>query len=180
VLSYRAGLLRAIDEIRRNALDANAEVETIGELAGVGGHDADLGSETFERERDMGLLRDFADQLVEVTAALRRLDDGTYGTCVGCGGDVEPRRLAALPAASRCLHCQEQQEAAYVRDADVARGSSTPDAAPSHAGDGRDWRDWLEDDFDDFDDLDDLDDLDDADGVGAAPEERAIHVLHRR
>ena len=51
-------------------------------------------------ERDSGRLR-------EVQAALRRIDAGTFGSCVECESDINPRRLAALPWASSCIVCQE-------------------------------------------------------------------------
>ncbi|MEI7750284.1 MAG: TraR/DksA C4-type zinc finger protein [Candidatus Moraniibacteriota bacterium] len=44
-------------------------------------------------------------QLSEVTDALTRLDDGTYGTCVTCGADIEEGRLHAYPAAKECMVC---------------------------------------------------------------------------
>jgi DnaK suppressor protein len=42
-----------------------------------------------------------------VKAALRRIDDGSFGTCVECELAISPKRLAAVPWASRCIKCQE-------------------------------------------------------------------------
>ena len=42
-----------------------------------------------------------------VKAALRRIDDGSFGTCVECELAISPKRLAAVPWASRCIQCQE-------------------------------------------------------------------------
>ncbi|MCC5579565.1 TraR/DksA C4-type zinc finger protein [Microtetraspora sp. AC03309] len=47
---------------------------------------------------------------VAVLAALRRLDDGAYGTCVDCGGLVPDGRLEARPEAARCVQCQSKRE----------------------------------------------------------------------
>jgi RNA polymerase-binding transcription factor DksA len=44
--------------------------------------------------------------LRDVRAALRRMDDGTYGRCVGCGDQIDVRRLEILPQAACCLVCQ--------------------------------------------------------------------------
>jgi DnaK suppressor protein len=44
--------------------------------------------------------------LETVDAALGRLDDGRYGTCVRCGRPIAPERLEALPWAARCIECQ--------------------------------------------------------------------------
>jgi DnaK suppressor protein len=42
-----------------------------------------------------------------VKAALRRVDDGSFGTCIECESAISPKRLAAVPWASRCIQCQE-------------------------------------------------------------------------
>ncbi|MFM9124633.1 MAG: TraR/DksA family transcriptional regulator [Actinomycetota bacterium] len=48
--------------------------------------------------------------LAEVEEALGRIDAGTYGRCVDCGGEIPPKRLAALPASARCVECQRKRE----------------------------------------------------------------------
>lgn len=45
-----------------------------------------------------------------IEAALRRIDDGTFGECAGCGGEIPTRRLQALPRTQFCLRCQEAIE----------------------------------------------------------------------
>ena len=44
-------------------------------------------------------------EIVQIEAALKRISDGTYGTCAKCGGAINPRRLKALPTAATCLTC---------------------------------------------------------------------------
>ncbi|MCL6595179.1 MAG: TraR/DksA family transcriptional regulator [Firmicutes bacterium] len=73
---------------------------------------ADLGSETFEREKDMGLYLAARARLEAVEAARRRLADGRFGRCERCGGPIGDARLRALPWAALCLPCQEEVEAA--------------------------------------------------------------------
>jgi DnaK suppressor protein len=51
-------------------------------------------------DRESGLLRD-------VKAALLRVHDGTFGTCIDCESAISPKRLAAVPWALRCIQCQE-------------------------------------------------------------------------
>ena len=41
----------------------------------------------------------------QILAALRRIEAGEYGVCSGCGGDIAPARLAALPTATQCIKC---------------------------------------------------------------------------
>jgi len=45
--------------------------------------------------------------LHEVKAALRRIHDGSFGTCIECESAISPKRLAAVPWASRCIQCQD-------------------------------------------------------------------------
>ena len=62
--------------------------------------------------RDVGIaqaLRENA-ELHAVEAALRRIDDESYGECVDCGEMIPPARLEANPAAARCVPCQERVE----------------------------------------------------------------------
>ena len=51
-------------------------------------------------DRESNLLR-------QVRTALRRIHDGSYGTCIECEWVINPKRLAAVPWASRCIQCQE-------------------------------------------------------------------------
>ena len=51
-----------------------------------------------------------ARQLRALDGARRRLADGTYGSCITCGRDIEFDRLIAHPAAERCLSCQDRHE----------------------------------------------------------------------
>ena len=48
-------------------------------------------------------------ELRQIRSALRRLDQGTYGTCDGCGEPISDARLEALPAAEFCIKCAEKR-----------------------------------------------------------------------
>ncbi len=48
--------------------------------------------------------------LEQIEAAIRRIDEGTYGTCAHCAEPIAAERLEALPAASHCLGCQHLLE----------------------------------------------------------------------
>lgn len=54
------------------------------------------------------------DELVQVEAALRRLDAGTYGNCADCGDPIPLQRLRVQPAAQRCAACQLTAERALA------------------------------------------------------------------
>jgi DnaK suppressor protein len=54
-------------------------------------------------DRESNLLRN-------VRSALRRIADGSFGTCLHCEEDISPRRMAAVPWAPFCIQCQEQAD----------------------------------------------------------------------
>jgi len=51
-----------------------------------------------------------AEELSQVVAALRRVEDGSYGSCEDCGEAIDERRLRALPATPFCTACQTIHE----------------------------------------------------------------------
>jgi DnaK suppressor protein len=67
---------------------------------------ADAGANLSESERTQAVLHVAKSQHTEVLEALRRIEIGTYGTCVDCGGEVPEGRLEARPEAARCVSCQ--------------------------------------------------------------------------
>lgn len=60
-----------------------------------------------ERELALETLALESARLRDARAALRRTVDGTFGRCVDCEGEINLRRLAAIPWAARCIACQE-------------------------------------------------------------------------
>jgi DnaK suppressor protein len=60
-----------------------------------------------ERDMAIGNLERDSARLLEVRSALLRINAGTFGFCVGCGENINPKRLAAVPSASFCIVCQE-------------------------------------------------------------------------
>jgi RNA polymerase-binding transcription factor DksA len=97
--------------LARDALDQETEAESVGELSSIDQHPADLGSETFERERELSLIEDVEAEIADVRRALVRVDRGSYGRCEACGRQIPDERLSAVPAARFCF---EHQAAAEV------------------------------------------------------------------
>jgi RNA polymerase-binding transcription factor DksA len=96
---------RLSDEALRNTGGA-----TTGNLSNTPVHLADLGSDAFEQEIALSLLENQEQQLEEVAAALRRLEQGTFGLCEQCHRPIDPDRLQAIPQASCCIGCARQAE----------------------------------------------------------------------
>jgi RNA polymerase-binding protein DksA len=80
------------------------------ETGGVDNHLADTATVTVDREIDYTLEENSEHVLGEIDAALKRLDDGTFGTCTNCGKEIETERLEYLPYATLCIDCKRQQE----------------------------------------------------------------------
>lgn len=84
-----------------------------GDLAiGADDHLADSATETFMRELDDGLGENTSHLLDAIEAALRRIDDGTFGICEVCGGPIGDERLAAVPYATLCIADKRARERA--------------------------------------------------------------------
>ena len=103
-----------LDELRSSFADEHlsdeSEGESISELSSIDQHQADVGSETFEREKDISILEQVEAELDDVEHALRRLDEGTYGVCEACHEPIADERLEALPAARFCVLHQAEAE----------------------------------------------------------------------
>ena len=81
-------------------ISGTLETDHLGENASI----------TLGREIDY-TLGDNAEQVIaEIDAALKRIDDGTYGTCVNCGTEIPSGRLEANPWASLCIDCKRRAE----------------------------------------------------------------------
>jgi DnaK suppressor protein len=59
------------------------------------------------REEAIGNLERSSTRMREVQAALQRMDEGSFGICIGCEENISPKRLAAIPWATSCIACQE-------------------------------------------------------------------------
>ena len=113
----RARLTEVRSDFDVEHLTDESEDENLSELSSVDQHQADVGTETFEREKDLSILEQIEAELADVEHALRRIDDGTYGTCEFDGKPIPEERLEAMPAARFCVEHQAEAE----RDAARAR-----------------------------------------------------------
>ena len=111
LLEQEQARLQAIrDGFTEDGLTTESEDESLSELSSLDQHQADVGTETFNRERDMSILESVEAELADIEHALRRLDDGSYGTCEACGKSIGDERLEAQPAARFCLDDQWRAE----------------------------------------------------------------------
>jgi DnaK suppressor protein len=71
---------------------------------------ADTATATLDREIDYTLEENSEHVLEAIDAALKRIEDGTYGRCVNCGKPIAEERLAAIPWATHCIDCKRLEE----------------------------------------------------------------------
>jgi RNA polymerase-binding protein DksA len=74
-----------------------------GEETTFDNHLGDTATVTYDRELDYTLEENAEHVLTEIDAALKRIDDGTYGTCAVCGKPIGAERLEARPWATLCI-----------------------------------------------------------------------------
>ncbi len=79
-----------------------------------------------QEDIEFALIQMKAETLNKIDAAIRRLEEGSYGDCFECGEEISEARLRALPFAVRCKDCEEARETAEQRERVLAqrRGSS--------------------------------------------------------
>ena len=71
---------------------------------------ADQAASEYERQSLVHKAAAARQMLKNLTQALERMQQGTFGECIECGGDMEVKRLEAIPWARYCVKCQEARE----------------------------------------------------------------------
>lgn len=107
LLDEKAKVERAFRDIAEGSL-RNAQKDFLGEDSLYDQHPADIGTETFARERDLGLKDALETDKAKIERALRRIEEGTYGICERCGREIPEERLRAVPTTGLCIRCQEE------------------------------------------------------------------------
>lgn len=97
VAELREQLVARLEEERAHLAEQRATVE---ELTGQGDVDSQL-----ERELAEEAVTRAEKSLVDIEDAVRRIDDGTFGTCERCGQPIAPARLEAIPETRTCVNC---------------------------------------------------------------------------
>jgi RNA polymerase-binding transcription factor DksA len=104
LLTLRSRLTGDVSHLADEALRARGG-EASGSLSNAPLHMADLGTDNFEQEFTLSLLQNQEQALKEITEALERVRQGTFGRCEECEGVIPKARLQALPYARHCVAC---------------------------------------------------------------------------
>ena len=121
---YRARLLKELEQYSLSTLEREAL------LIEKQADEMDVIQSTENRNLAVDQLQRNAARRLEIRAALARLEDDAYGICVDCDDDIAPKRLQAVPWASRCVSCQEKWELEN-REEQSQFGRTAPDG-PAH------------------------------------------------
>jgi DnaK suppressor protein len=107
LLAQRAALLAQLASLRGGSNVGRAEASA----EHFGGQKEDSRAQ-LETERDLEFTLDAREnaELDAIDAALKRIEDGTYGVCIDCGADIPAPRLHAAPETARCISCQGKFE----------------------------------------------------------------------
>ena len=109
LLSLRARLRGDVSQMADAALNKSRSAGN-GDLSSMPIHMADMGSDNFEQEFTLSLMENDGGTLTQIESSLERIEEGTYGQCEECGVKIPKSRLNAIPYATLCVRCAEQQE----------------------------------------------------------------------
>lgn len=103
LIELRDALVDAMDGVARDTLEGS-------EASAFGMHQADAGSDAYDRDFALSMLSKEQDALYEIEEALKRMDAGTYGICEMSEKKIPQARLEAIPFARYTVECQAQLE----------------------------------------------------------------------
>jgi len=107
LLHLRDNILDSMNGVAKDTLRARAEGS---EASAFGMHQADAGSDAYDRDFALSLLSQEQDALYEIEEGLKRIEGGTYGVCEMSGKAIAHARLEAIPFARYTVECQAQIE----------------------------------------------------------------------
>ena len=107
LLDLRDHFLDQMQSVAQDSLRSRAENN---EASAVGQHQADAGSDAYEKDFALSLLSQEQDALYEIEEALKRIESGYYGVCEMSNKAIPHARLEAIPFARFTVECQQQLE----------------------------------------------------------------------
>ncbi|MBC9225433.1 TraR/DksA family transcriptional regulator [Aeromicrobium sp. 636] len=110
--AVREELTEDLARLKSELVDSARDLQDIlaGGVDGAGNDQADVGSNSLERDAELSLAANQRELLLQTEKALSRLDDGTYGVCELCGEPIGKLRLMAFPRATLCMDCKRREE----------------------------------------------------------------------
>ena len=101
--------MKQIREISEDTL-MKSQKDMSGDISGYSLHLADVATDNYERDFNLNLVSAERRIIMEIDAALKRIEDKTYGVCDSCKKNITKSRLKAIPYAKYCTKCKEKLE----------------------------------------------------------------------
>lgn len=111
--NYKKSLLKLkesyVQDIKNMSENTNGSNDS-GDVSGHVLHMADVATDMYDKEFNLGLASNEREVLSKIEMALKRIDDKSFGKCSLCDKAIPAARLNALPYVETCLKCQEELE----------------------------------------------------------------------
>ena len=113
--SYKKLLIKIKEEFisdikQMSSANSQSQKDSSGDISGHALHMADVATDMYDREFNLGLASNDRELLYKVDGALKRIQDNSFGTCLECGKPIAVARLKAIPYVETCVKCQEKIE----------------------------------------------------------------------
>lgn len=113
-----ANFKKALNKLKENF---SRDIHTLSDNSGAQGKDsgdisihvqhmADVATDMYDREFNLGLASNEREILAKIETAFKRINDKTFGNCIECKCPISIARLKAIPYVETCLKCQEKLE----------------------------------------------------------------------
>lgn len=105
----RRTIVGDLEHIEKDTLN-KSQRDASGDLSGYSFHMADVATDNYDRELNLDIASTEQKRLNDIDDALRKIEDGTFGTCEACQAKIGLERLKAMPYAKLCIKCKETEE----------------------------------------------------------------------
>ncbi len=109
LLVLRERIVTGLENIQKNFLN-KSQRDATGDLSGYSFHMADVATNNFDTEFQLGMASTEQQLLNEIDMALKKIKDGAYGMCEKYGTSISKERLKVMPHARYCVKAQEEME----------------------------------------------------------------------
>ncbi len=107
LLENKARILGDVVQLENSSL-RNSQRDSAGDITGWSTHMADAGTDAAERETTLELAASEQKIVEKINHALKRLDEGLYGACELCNGEISEDRLKAIADSTVCMKCMDK------------------------------------------------------------------------
>jgi len=108
LIDVREAINGDINHIAKENL--KSQKESSGDLSGYSFHMADMASDSYDRELSLNIAGGEQEVIYEIDDALKRMEEGKFGSCISCGKKIPQKRLNAVPYAKYCIQCKSKEE----------------------------------------------------------------------